>query len=78
MVRKAKTSAVFYSLNREEGGEILEENSAWSVKSRRLARARKGVGHKWSLLHFIVTKDPLRHREERSIYVKLNLENRRK
>lgn len=64
----------------------MEENPAWSVKSWRLARAGKGVGSKWGLLHFTVPRDLLGHRdvspwdreERRSIYVKLNLENRKK
>lgn len=36
---------MFYSLSKEEGGE-REENTAWTVKTQRLARGGKGLALK--------------------------------
>lgn len=74
---------VSYSLNREEAGEVLEGNTVWSMKTQRLAGG-KGVGSKWSPSISLsertyVSRGMIRPFgcRERSIYVKLNLENRR-
>lgn len=40
--QKAKTEAVCYPLNREEGGELWEGNIPWSVKTGGLPEQQRG------------------------------------
>lgn len=83
MVRKQRLQRDL-TLNREEGGKMLGEDTAWSRAAQSLARGGKGVRSQWSPSVLIIRKDPRGRRDdqplevlERSICIKSNLENRR-